>query len=183
MHHGAQALGKPPGSVRVRRCPRRPTLRAGGPRMRQASRFESGRATRVTSVCEGRGGGGHGASLPVRQAHRWSPCRWRVETPGKLGRAASQHSTTSRRGDGLVLMRRLGGQWPYHPQHGEGARAADVTGWLLVAPGSRTPGTGRRIPRGGRLQRGCRPLCRCPVGAGGGGMDEGAQRGHASAQG
>ena len=37
-----------------------------------------------------------------------------------------------------MLMRRLGGQWPYHPPHGEGsrdgARAADVTGWLLVAP-------------------------------------------------
>jgi hypothetical protein len=94
MHYGAEALGKPPGSVRVRRGQRRHTLRAGCPRMRQASRFESGRATSVASACEGRGGWGHGASLPVRQALRWSSCRWRTETHGRLGLAASQPVTT-----------------------------------------------------------------------------------------
>jgi hypothetical protein len=61
MHHGAEALGQSPSSVRVRFCQRRHTLPAGGPRMRQASRFESGRATSAAAVSEGRSGWGHAA--------------------------------------------------------------------------------------------------------------------------
>ena len=115
-----RGYGKSPRSVRVRLCQRRHTLPAGCPIMRQASRFESGCTTSAASVCEGRSGWGHAASLPVRQAHRWSPVAGvprRMGEVGARGVSSRHHQKQGRRARADEPAR---GQWPYTTQHGGG---------------------------------------------------------------